>query len=205
MFNTHLIGHIGQDAVARDVAGAKQTAIGFSVAYSERYTDAQGIKHERTTWVECTLWRDKDKLGIVPYLVKGQLVHVEGRVEAASYLHKETGELTQKLRLRVKEVTLLGASNANQQKQAQAQAQAYTPQQHQQPPAGWQQQPQQPQQPAPQYQQQQPVSQYVQPQQPYGAVDQAALQRMHVMNPQPAQPQYAAPSVPGALQDDLPF
>jgi single-strand DNA-binding protein len=137
MFKTQIIGHIGQDAVAKVVTGYDKQAVSFTVAHTERYKNAQGTPTEKTTWIECTMWREKDRLAVVPYLVKGQLVYCEGKVEAASYLDKETGELRQKLRLNVQDVQLLGASVANKQPQGQSHARPQQPQQQQQPQAVW--------------------------------------------------------------------
>lgn len=199
MLKTQMIGHIGQDAVAKVVSGYDKQAVSFTVAHTERYKNAQGTPTEKTTWIECTMWRTKEQLAVVPYLVKGQLVYLEGKIEAASYVDKETGELKQKLRLNLQDVQLLGASVANRQQQGQQQAR---PQQ------------QQYQQPQQQYQQPQPVWNpelqrmempvAAQPQgTPYGHVDQGALQRMHVMAPQ-AQPAYTPPVQTGQ-EDGLPF
>lgn len=110
-----VIGHIGQDAIVRDVAGSSLKAIGFSVAHSEKYKDAQGIQHERTTWVNCTLWRQHDKLAIVQYLVKGQKVFVTGQPSAAGYIPKNGGQPAGDLRLKVDSIELLGAANNNTQ------------------------------------------------------------------------------------------
>ena len=63
-----VIGHLGQDAVVRH--WNDKQAISFSVAYNESYTDKDGTKHERTIWVNCTLWRDKDTK-LANYLRKG--------------------------------------------------------------------------------------------------------------------------------------
>jgi len=109
MFKFEMIGHLGQDAQARHTAGTNQVAINFSVAYSERWKDSQGMVQERTTWVNCTLWRDQAKLAIVPYLKKGQLVYIEGRPEARGYTSRD-GQVRGDLRMHVSNVELLGST-----------------------------------------------------------------------------------------------
>jgi single-strand DNA-binding protein len=199
MFKTQIIGHIGQDAVAKVVTGYDKQAVSFTVAHTERYKNAQGTATEKTTWIECTMWREKDRLAVVPYLLKGQLVYCEGKVEAASYLDKETGELRQKLRLNLQDVQLLGASVANKQPQGQSHARPQQPQQQQQPQAVWNPQTQRMEMPVPSTLGQQPLQDGA----PYGYVDQAALQRMQKMNTS-AQPTYVPPQQE-VMEDDLPF
>jgi len=114
MIRMDVIGHIGQDAIVRDGSG-NQRAIGFSVAHTEKYKDAQGVQHEKTTWVSCTLWRQADKMAIVPYLTKGAKVFVSGQPSAAGYVSQQDGQPKGDLRLRVDTVELIGASNNNQQ------------------------------------------------------------------------------------------
>lgn len=87
-----VIGHIGKDAIVRDVTNQSLKAIGFSVAHTEKYKDAQGVQHEKTVWVNCTLWRQQDKLAIVPYLLKGQKVFVTGQPSAVGYVPQNGGQ-----------------------------------------------------------------------------------------------------------------
>jgi len=110
-----LIGYLGQDAIVRDVQGQSMKAISFSVAHSEKYKDAQGTQHERTTWVSCTLWRSADKLSISNYLVKGQKVFVSGTPSAIGYVSQKNGQAAADLRIRVESIELLGSANNNNQ------------------------------------------------------------------------------------------
>lgn len=109
MIKMLLIGHLGQDATVRDVANSNQTAISFSVAHTEKYKDAQGVQHERTTWVSCTLWREHGKTAIANYLKKGQQVYVEGDASAVPYTGRD-GQPRADLRMRVMNVQLLGST-----------------------------------------------------------------------------------------------
>ncbi len=115
MIRMDLIGHIGQDAIVRDIQGQSMKAVSFSVAHTEKYKDNQGVQHERTVWVSCTLWRQHDKLAIVPYLIKGTRVFVSGQPSAEGYVAKQDGQARADLRLRVDNVELLGAANNNPQ------------------------------------------------------------------------------------------
>ena len=115
MIRMDVIGHIGQDAIVRNVTGQPMKAISFSVAHAEKYRDSAGVQHEKTIWVTCTIWRNHDKLAIVPYLTKGTRVYVVGQPSAEGYLPKQGGNVKADLRLRVDNIELLGASNNNQQ------------------------------------------------------------------------------------------
>lgn len=102
----HVIGHIGQDATANQVNG--KTVLNFSVAHTERWTNAQGVKNEKTTWVDCSMW-ERDNLA--PYLKAGTLVSLHGTPEATAYSSKQ-GELRAALRCSVLRLKLLNAPTA---------------------------------------------------------------------------------------------
>ena len=108
MIKLQVIGHLGKDGLLKEVNG--KSVINFTVAHSERYKDVQGVQKERTTWVDCAYW--SDKTAIAPYLVKGQLVYVEGSVEAEAFMNKEN-QPTATLRMRVTNIQLLGSKNTN--------------------------------------------------------------------------------------------
>lgn len=103
MIKLQVIGHLGKDCRQNEVNG--KNVINFSVAHSEKFKNSTGTMQEKTTWVECAYWTDRT--GIAPYLVKGQLVYVEGSPDVESY-KKQDGEPGASLKLRVREVQLLG-------------------------------------------------------------------------------------------------
>jgi len=105
MLKTTVIGNIGVDAVVRFANG--KNVISFPIAHNEKFTDAQGVKHEKTTWVDCIIWRDKET-SLAQYLKKGQLVYVEGTPSAEAYLQKETAEVRSSFKLSVRKLELLG-------------------------------------------------------------------------------------------------
>ena len=108
MNRTQVIGNIGQDATVRNLESG-QAAISFSVGASERWTDAQGVKQERTEWFNCTIWRKQDKVAIAQYLKKGTKVLVEGKVTARPWTN-QTGELKASLELRVDNFEFVGSA-----------------------------------------------------------------------------------------------
>jgi single-strand DNA-binding protein len=101
MIRLQLIGHLGHDAVQRNVNG--KTVLGFRMAHTERYMNKDGILQEKTTWVDCSYWQH-EKVG--PYLTTGTRVYVDGTPAADSYVNG-LGESVSILRLRVQYLQLL--------------------------------------------------------------------------------------------------
>lgn len=108
MIKLQIIGHLGKDAIVKDVNG--KNVINFSVAHSEKFKDSQGVQKERTTWVECAYWTDRT--AIAPYLIKGTQVYAEGYPDVEAYTNRE-GQQAATLRMRVQNVQLLGSNPGN--------------------------------------------------------------------------------------------
>jgi single-strand DNA-binding protein len=80
---TIVIGHLGSDAEMRYTpSGVPVTS--FSLATNRRWTNQNGEQQEKTTWFRVTIWRKQAETA-AQYLKKGQLVLVEGDVEARAY------------------------------------------------------------------------------------------------------------------------
>ena len=77
MLNLQVIGNLGSDAVVKENNGKK--FVTFNVAHTDKYTNEQGMKHEKTTWVSC-IWNG-DGGRILPYLTKGACVFAQGPAE----------------------------------------------------------------------------------------------------------------------------
>lgn len=112
----HVIGHIGQDATVSNTNG--KDVVNFSVAHTESYKNAQGVKVEKTTWVSCSYW---DGAKVAPYLKKGTIVHLLGTPTVVPYTSK-AGENKADLRLSVQVLKLISsptpAAQAGQQQAA---------------------------------------------------------------------------------------
>lgn len=101
------IGYLGHSCTVRDVNGKK--AITFSVACSQKYKDKDGVQQQKTTWVECTIWKEPNELKIAEFLKKGTQVCVTGRPEARGYISRnDSSKVIGSLMLRVSELILLG-------------------------------------------------------------------------------------------------
>ena len=101
-----IIGNLGRDAEIREVGTNR--VISFSVAHSEKYRDrTTNLPVERTTWVNCSYWRDPDKIGVAQYLKKGTQVYIEGTPTVRTYTNNQ-GQPAASLECRVSELRLLG-------------------------------------------------------------------------------------------------
>lgn len=100
-----MIGHLGRDAEVREVGG--QSVIAFTVAHSERFTDRSGVQQDRTTWVNCSYWRETGKTAVAQYLKKGTQVYMEGIPSARAYTNNQQ-QLVGSLEMRVMSLELLG-------------------------------------------------------------------------------------------------
>lgn len=181
------IGNITRDAEVRTV-GQSQVAK-FGLAMNERYKKQDGTMAETTEFIDVEYWGNA---GVHQYLVKGQMVYVEGSIRTEKWTGQD-GQPRYTTKIRAMSVQLLGR-----------------PQQTQTAPAP---QPQYQQAPAPQPQYNQAPPQYQQAPAPQPNYQQAAYQQrnqpapmpQYQQAPQPA-PQY--PQAPQAAPDqdaDLPF
>ncbi len=190
------IGNLGQNAESRQVG--QSTVIKFSIAMTERFKDSQGQVQERTEWADVEYWGSP---GILPYLVTGQQVYVEGSLRTDKWQDQQTGQWRSATKVRARTVQLLGSPR----QQGQQQQQNYAPQQgyrqqgqanYAQPQQQYAQQPAyQPQQqarprPAPRPQAPQQQQQYAQPQpQPQQAYSQAQPEPEQMFDGQDGQPE----------------
>jgi len=82
-----LIGRLGADPEIRYTADGQPVA-NFRIATSERWTDKNGNKQERTEWHRIVAFgKLAETCG--EYLSKGRLVYIEGRLQTRSYEDRE--------------------------------------------------------------------------------------------------------------------
>lgn len=120
MLKLQVIGFLGRDCNTNTVNN--RTVINFTVAHTEKFKDAQGNPKDKTIWVDCAYW--SDRTGIVPYLLKGTQIHVDGVPDIRTYT-KQDGQMGVSLTCRVLSIQLLGAAN-NQNQVTQSQPAATT-------------------------------------------------------------------------------
>ncbi len=108
MLKAQIIGHLGSDAQVNNVSG--KTVININVAHSETWTGNDGVKNQKTVWVDCAYWTERT--AIAQYLKKGTQVYVEGGIEAKTYQNRN-GITESKLVCRVMSIQLLGSGNGS--------------------------------------------------------------------------------------------
>jgi len=82
-----LVGNLGKDPEVRFTPSGRAVCK-FPVATSEKWTDQQGQKQERTEWHNVVVWgKQAETCG--QYLAKGRQVFVEGAIHTRSYDDKD--------------------------------------------------------------------------------------------------------------------
>lgn len=176
-----LLGNVGQDPEVRTLETGVKVAR-LRLATTERMFNRQTNETtEHTEWHSITLWRGLADVAD-KYVRKGSQIYVEGRLRSREW--EKDGQRHTGVEIVADEMKLLGRKPEGQQG-------GYQPQQgYQQPQQGGYQQPSYQQPSQPQYQQS-----YQQPAQP-------SYQQGYQHQPQPMP---AAPQMPMADPDDLPF
>jgi len=116
-----IIGNVGNDAVVKQVGD--KSIIEFSVAHTEKWTDKQGVKNQKTTWVKCSYWTDR--VNIAAYIKKGGMIEVSGLPHITTYT-TQNNEFKANLELKVTSITLISSSTQNNEQPAQQQTSAQT-------------------------------------------------------------------------------
>ena len=81
-----LVGHIGKDAEVKDFQNGN-SVINFSVAHTQKWTDKQGNKQEKSTWYDCSWFINNTN--VAQYLKKGAKVLIEGEPTARAYINQQ--------------------------------------------------------------------------------------------------------------------
>jgi len=104
-----IVGNLGKDPEVRFTPGGKALAR-FPVATSERWTDQDGNRQERTEWHNVVVWgKQAETCG--QYLAKGRQVYVEGSLRTRQYDDKD-GNRRYTTEVVAREVRFLGTGGA---------------------------------------------------------------------------------------------
>lgn len=104
MLKFAVIGNLGSDARIEESNGRK--FVSFNVAHNDRFQDSNGAVHESITWVSCALNGDGGKL--LPFLVKGRQVYVEGKGSTRVYSSPTLRRMVAGLNIAVDRIELIG-------------------------------------------------------------------------------------------------
>ena len=78
-----LVGNLGRDPEVR-YTKAGQAVASFSLATSEKWTDKDGEKQEKTEWHRIVAWGELGEI-CGEYLSKGKQVYIEGRLQTREW------------------------------------------------------------------------------------------------------------------------
>lgn len=105
--NLVIAGYLGNDPEMRYTSSGMAVS-NFSVATKQVWNDAQGERHEDTTWFRCSAWGRLAET-VNQYLKKGSGVLVEGTVKANAFT-KQDGTAAASLEVRVDQLRFLDRS-----------------------------------------------------------------------------------------------
>ena len=110
MYEHHcIIGRVGKDPETRFTSEGK-AVLNFSVAVSEKWKDKAGNAKESTTWYKVAVW-DKQAESISPYVHKGMLIMVTGKMSASAYIAAD-GTAKASLEMTAREVKFLSRNDS---------------------------------------------------------------------------------------------
>jgi len=100
-----IIGHLGKDPEMRYTPSGKPVTT-YSVAVSRSWNSADGERHSETEWFNVVAWGNLAEI-CKQYLVKGQQVYIEGRLQTRRWDDKE-GQKHTSVEIVANEMMMLG-------------------------------------------------------------------------------------------------
>ena len=100
-----IIGHLGKDPEMRYTPSGKPVTT-FSVAVSRSWNSADGERHNETEWFNVVAWGNLAEI-CKQYLIKGQQVYIEGRLQTRRWDDKE-GQKHTSVEIVANEMMMLG-------------------------------------------------------------------------------------------------
>lgn len=102
-----ITGRVTADAQVRTLSEGRQV-VNFSVAVSDNYKAKNGERVTQTEFFDCSYWIGT---GIAPYLTKGKVVELAGRVSARAWVDSE-GNAKAGLNFHTSKITLHGGGQS---------------------------------------------------------------------------------------------
>ncbi|MFC4686919.1 single-stranded DNA-binding protein [Epilithonimonas pallida] len=109
-----IVGRVTKNAEINIVKDDRQV-VNFSIAINDNYKTKQGEIKEQTTFYNCSYWINAK---IAPYLIKGTLVELSGRISSNAWIGKD-GEIKSGLNFHTSRIKLHGKANKNNTQQQQ--------------------------------------------------------------------------------------
>lgn len=104
-----LIGNLGRDPELRKTPSGT-SVVSFSIATTERWTDKNGSRQDRTEWHNIVAWSRLAELAH-QYLRKGRSVYIEGRITTRSWDDKD-GNKKYKTEIVANQILFLGGTDS---------------------------------------------------------------------------------------------
>lgn len=108
MIKIEVIGHLGANVEIKSADG-KQFAT-CRVAHTDKFTDAQGVVHSTTQWVDVII---NAQSKVLPYLVTGTQVFVRGDANLRVYSSAKDKCMKAGITIRANEIQLLSSKPKN--------------------------------------------------------------------------------------------
>ncbi len=105
-----LIGNLGKDPELRYTPGGQAVAT-FPLATTERWSDKNGQRQDRTEWHNIVVWGKLAEL-VNQYLKKGRSAYIEGRITTRSWDDRD-GVKKYRTEIVANQVQFLGNSNSS--------------------------------------------------------------------------------------------
>lgn len=119
-----LIGRVGRDPEVRYTSSGSAVA-NFTVATDESYKDRSGEKQKKTEWHNIVVWGPSVEAFVQPYVKKGSLVYIEGKLQTRAWEDKKNGGTRYTTEIVVSDIKM--ESNGNSQQNGQASRPAARP------------------------------------------------------------------------------
>lgn len=87
MLKISIVGNIGRDANTREQNG--RFVVNFPLAHNERFKNDKGEFVEKSVWVNCSRWYDRNPEKLVAYLKKGSVIAIDGSLDVGLYTTKD--------------------------------------------------------------------------------------------------------------------
>ncbi len=100
-----IIGHLGKDPEMRYTPSGRPVTT-FTLAVSRHWNSADGERHTETEWFNVVAWGNLAEI-CKQYLVKGQQVYIEGRLQTRRWDDKE-GQKHTSVEVVASEMMMLG-------------------------------------------------------------------------------------------------
>lgn len=114
---TIIVGYVGKDPDIRAMPSGKAVA-NFSIAVTERWTDKDGEKQERTEWYNCAAF-DRTAEIVEKYVKKGSHLMVTGQQKTDKYEDKE-GNTKYSVKTIVRQLVLMPKKGASSEEEEEA-------------------------------------------------------------------------------------